>query len=119
MEELKSCPFCGSDAKLVKDDQGGIYAECTSEHCGCSLDYASRDNETTRAYIIEQWNTRAERTCHIIVKPSDSDYLNDWHYLCSECGCPIGVDEIDKDEDENPIPIRHASFCGNCGAKVV
>jgi len=54
-------------------------------------------------------------TCHIIKRWSDSDFINDWKYLCSECGCPIPVYE--RDEETGDV-IRAANFCSNCGAKV-
>ena len=60
--------------------------------------------------------TLSERgTCHIIKRWSDSDFINDWKYLCSECGCPIPVYE--RDEETGDV-IRAANFCSNCGAKV-
>lgn len=61
---------------------------------------------------------KRERTCHIIAKPSDSDYANHWHFLCSNCGCPIEVDEIEQNGDEPPTVIGCENYCGTCGARV-
>lgn len=58
-----------------------------------------------------------QRTCRIVPKPSDSDFVNDWHYLCSECGCEIPVYE--RNPDDYRVIIEHANYCPNCGAKVV
>lgn len=58
-----------------------------------------------------------ERTCRIFPKPSDSDFVDDWHYLCSECGHEIPVYE--RNPDDYRLIISHANYCPNCGAKVV
>ena len=58
----------------------------------------------------------SERTCQIVKTPSDSDYLDDWRYRCSECGCNIPVNE--RDEETGDV-IRAANYCPNCGSKVI
>ncbi len=70
--------------------------------------------EQAEARAISKWNTRAERTCHIEVKHSDSDYTDEPHWKCSECGALIPVYECDGNK-----PIDYAKYCPNCGAKVV
>lgn len=70
----------------------------------------------SQAQILDILRLERERvgtTCHIIVKPSDSDYDSETHFVCSECGAYIPVYE----RDGNTI-IDHAAFCPNCGAKV-
>lgn len=55
-------------------------------------------------------------TCSIVKTWSDSDYVDDWRYRCSECGCNIPVNERDPDTGD---VINAANFCPNCGCKVV
>lgn len=55
-------------------------------------------------------------TCHIIKRLSDSDFIDDWKYLCSECGCFIPVNE--RDEDTGDV-ISAANYCPNCGRRCV
>jgi DNA-directed RNA polymerase subunit RPC12/RpoP len=56
------------------------------------------------------------RTCRIVKTWSDSDYDEDWRYRCSECGCPIPVDERDPETGD---VISAANYCPNCGRRVV
>lgn len=67
MEQIKKCPFCGEDARLVAiDDDGEIMCiNCEEEletthayiHCyGCDMDYMPN---TDRAKdVITEWNRR-------------------------------------------------------------
>lgn len=59
-EELKPCPFCGGEAKLMHDRSGTFWwAECTSNddkptgRCGMSGPDAA-----TKSAAITAWNTR-------------------------------------------------------------
>jgi DNA-directed RNA polymerase subunit RPC12/RpoP len=52
-------------------------------------------------------------TCHIVLKPSDSDFKDEPHYLCSKCG-KEGIDVY-----EIAGIVCHARYCSNCGARVV
>lgn len=61
-------------------------------------------------------NLVPELTCHIVKTSSDSDYVDDWRYRCSECGCNIPVNERDPKTGD---VIDAANYCPNCGAKVV
>jgi len=55
-------------------------------------------------------------TCSIVKTWSDSDYVDDWRYRCSECGCNIPVNERDPETGD---VINAANYCPNCGRKVV
>lgn len=57
-----------------------------------------------------------ERTCRIVKTWSDSDYVNGWRYRCSECSCPVTVNEI---EPETGDVISASNYCSNCGARVI
>ena len=95
------------------------------------------DWATAEQFAIEAWNTRHKsafvtgttvatdgepvtymptRTCHIVKTWSDSDYVDDWRYRCSECRCFIPVNERDTETGD---VISAANYCPNCGAKVV
>lgn len=117
MIDLKPCPFCGGKASVIDhhNDDGSVSVGCADDTClGFSgLGWLYK----TEAEAIKAWNTRYERTCRILPKPSDSDFVNDWHYLCSECGCEIPVYE--RNPDDYRVIIEHANYCPNCGAKVV
>ena len=54
-------------------------------------------------------------TCSIVKTWSDSDYVDDWRYRCSECGCFIPVNERDPETGD---VISAANFCPNCGKRV-
>lgn len=59
-ENLKKCPFCGSDAEFEYDDwnpdteegdDGLGWAKCSNHHCGIGF-HDDRDS------AIEKWNDR-------------------------------------------------------------
>lgn len=72
-EELKPCPFCGSEARFEVDGERGWIC-CSNEDC------TAWDTEifSTTDEAIKAWNTRAEKTCHNKSKFSDC-------FECSEC----------------------------------
>lgn len=138
MTELKPCPFCWGEVSLEKytnpypytDSEGktfwreepdGWVIEC--KHHGWSREargvdvaadialYSWDTSEENKRALIEEWNTRAEKTCKD-VEPRAG------YWECSECGVQL----------ENPLECPTLwldgkaicpSFCPNCGAKVV
>ena len=61
MEELKPCPFCGGEAKIVHGDLGRSGSRVICKDCGCSTAFVSistRYSCDTKA--AEAWNTREE-----------------------------------------------------------
>ena len=50
-EELKPCPFCGGDAKIVEDDL--VWVECTE--CWAK---SGTDSMAGKEMVIYDWNTR-------------------------------------------------------------
>lgn len=136
--ELLPCPFCGAEARLGRNPFiDGFQVRCDNFECDPMPLTVIHD---TRAGAIEAWNTRAEtrperdlrdevnwmhaelhgaemgRTCRIVKKWSDSDYVDGWRYRCSECMCFIPVSERDLETGE---VISAANYCPNCGARVV
>ena len=140
--ELLPCPFCGGSVSVCvcigdwydeNDEIDGDSYEWTIMHndfhskCDLrsfhvsgiyrTLDCAEANEQKQR--LIAAWNTRAELvsgTCGIVKTWSDSDYVDDWRYRCSECGCNIPVNERDPKTGD---VINAANFCPNCGAKII
>jgi hypothetical protein len=65
--ELKPCPFCGSEAKLLYTGEGLKFrAACFNEDCGCELPtwgIFEKDEDVLESIelAIEYWNKRAEQ----------------------------------------------------------
>ncbi len=102
MSELRECPFCGGEASVYESNRWpssgnritGYTVICTDMDC---INYRADDwYERTEKRAIERWNTRSERTCHVVIE--------DECPTCSECG-----------EDIDPS----FTACPYCGAKVV
>ena len=100
MTDLKPCPFCGGEAKVSKWERG-FKVLCQKVFCAVLGPFNSE------AEAIEAWNTRAERTCHV-VKASRKYVLSDGTELFED-GCSICNEYIGEDDN----------YCFNCGAKVV
>lgn len=108
MEELKPCPFCGSETEVC---EGGINGKMRVyglvEHKdGC---FFLADGLTVKyQHVMESefaaWNTRAERTCKNV-----SSRQTPWK--CSACG-----GEWFHGWNFEPLEFR---YCPDCGAKVV
>lgn len=135
MTELLPCPFCGGPAEILTAESmnGGYLFGIMCNDCR-----SRGDIYDTEAEAIAAWNnraervgerktinktgdfvthdSRAERTCRIVKTPSDSDFMDDWRYRCSECGCNIPVNERDPKTGD---VINAANYCPNCGARVV
>ena len=134
MSELLSCPFCGCSAKIAQcDDEGNVRGEeyesnpwsglgyrivHESDDCpistgedGYNLIYDSREE------AVNDWNTRAERTCHPFVSSDGAG----WYAIgCSNCGHGFADNNPDK---EYLLRISKRSdsmlrYCPGCGAKV-
>lgn len=119
MSELLPCPFCGGEAEILTAEsmRGGYLFGIMCNDCCSRGDVYETEAEAIEAWntraayhgyeqaaieawkSIKTWNTRAERTCHLI---EDSGLLH-----CSECG---GVAE------ERLWAYWH--YCPNCGARV-
>lgn len=58
-EELKPCPFCGSQAQTQRNHAGGIYIFCNDIHCDVNPAIESPE-EWQDKVVIEHWNTRVD-----------------------------------------------------------
>lgn len=94
MQDLKPCPFCGSEAEFH------IYGRSCNVVCdGCQIG-TRLEHIDEYEVAIDAWNTRVERTC--VAESHDcGDGITGLY--CSKCGNYI-------DENDN--------YCPNCGAKV-
>lgn len=109
-EELKPCPFCGSEPFMEKSTRypkprqepvDGYTVVCKNFDCiGCMSDNWYRRSEKAAA---KEWNTRYKRTCH---QTNEGDCIK-----CSECGNFTTTRTVSK----RFMP----RFCGSCGAEVV
>lgn len=52
---------------------------------------------------------------HVKVRQSDSDYTDEPHYLCEECGGHIPFIRLD---DDGRV-VEASNYCPNCGRKVL
>lgn len=91
--KLEPCPFCGGEAKIT---QACVMQPLFCVHCvDCDT---SGGHYFTEEDAIEAWNTRVERTCHMIDNGAE--------FCCSECDCRHSYDDDPQ-------------YCMGCGAKVV
>lgn len=95
--ELKPCPFCGGDIRIVR--LHGSYGE--QWYARCDRCEVSSYYYKTEAQAIEAWSARPERTCRIKVDAETGCFLT-----CSECGAI-------QPEDYTVY------YCWSCGARVV
>ncbi len=58
MEDLKECPFCKSEAELVrtKDNSGYWFVQCKGWNCGCRL-FARPTKEAATKF----WNAASQQ----------------------------------------------------------
>jgi hypothetical protein len=106
-KELKECPFCGSEAKLVQEPTLGsdsmteyYRVGCTNNDCEMGNPDALYDvGELNKEAIINDWNTRAEseteqklkeaveilKNCSIIA----IGYIKLVKYLNEKLGTPV------------------------------
>ena len=103
MTDLKSCPFCGGEAKLYSIGTGsphyGNYHQVVCQGClNASGAYWSGEQSA-----IDAWNTRVERTCE------DASVDKTTQFYCSKCDCTVEV----------PLLWGIVNYCPNCGARVV
>lgn len=68
--------------------------------------------------VIEKLADLIDPTCHIVLKPSDSDFNDEPHYLCSRCG-EAGIDVYERNDYTLAGIVEHANYCSYCGARVV
>lgn len=68
--------------------------------------------------ILDELADLIDPTCHIVLKPSDSDFNDEPHYLCSRCG-KEGIDVYERDDYTLARIVDHANYCSCCGARVV
>ena len=104
---LLPCPFCGGEVKMHFYRYLGPWYSVRAAHAdNCPM--RAPANANLRAYrteseAIEAWNTRHERTCHLINDIEPYDTTMRVIGSCSECGHIVcGPDW----------------YCHHCGARI-
>lgn len=57
-DDLKPCPFCGCNAKIVMGIHGELSIECSNRNCGISFGSGIWVTSSHKKSIIEKWNSR-------------------------------------------------------------
>lgn len=125
-EELKTCPFCGGEARAFRCEESGTF-DVQCQQCGAIPFIGSRTSEKkTMADVIAAWNSRAAVTDEQFAQAVHDGRV--WQvarecrmspargggWYCSGCGVWVA-----------PGPMANATehlaprYCPNCGAKVV
>lgn len=114
MSDLLTCPFCGSEAS---ERTVGDYFQIGCPNYACLAYIIDMPVYLSRQEAVNDWNTRAERTCHPFVSPDGAG----WYAIgCSNCGYGFADKNPDK---EYLLRISKRSdimprYCSGCGAKV-
>ena len=107
MNEVKSCPFCGSAAEMINDDTTTYgfktpnwAIRCTMEDC---IAYDIEPRYTEYESAIDDWNCRAAD----IAKPVKFEKTIVGDFRCPTCDVAFieGMGET--------------NYCGNCGQKLL
>ena len=124
-EELKPCPFCGGEARLVVcDSEGNVHDESYEADPYSGLSYAIVHGSDdccgecpvstsdplpwlyeTREEAVAAWNRRSEQTCRM-------DAPIDGEYRCEQCG------HLNRDTYRASKGWFPPEYCVHCGAKV-
>lgn len=122
-DELKPCPFCGSEATMQDTEDWSPYSRWMVRCTECGMDTGGRESKSA---AISAWNARAERTCRFSLEedremlaekaacgPGEfvTQDMPDLLWTCSACG-----EQYRNGLDALPKWLKH---CPNCGAKVV
>ena len=98
----------------MSDDTSTVLIFDTDPERVVSVTVGELRKAVTTGWYFNDYGLVHERTCHLKYLPSDSDYADTAHWICSQCGGLVPVYECAGDE-----AIDHAKFCPNCGARVV
>lgn len=108
-DELKPCPFCAGECRIVKTSWG-YCPQCQGrddDGVWCHMHVLPLPSYNTPEEAAEAWNRRADRTCRMTFDGRE------YGYRCSRCGC---ITETYRDTDGK---FYAPDYCSHCGARVV
>lgn len=102
--ELKPCPFCGGNAKIIQTTES--YPNYVVQCSFCGISTISCPNPKG---LAEFWNKRSERHGKWGNPKAKFPYYN---WRCSVCGCE------DYTQTDRKGEYKEMNYCPNCGAKM-
>ena len=101
-EELKPCPFCGGEARIVQASGRMLFC-VVCDDCDASGGHYFTEEDAATA-----WNDRAERTCRRVSEfvTYKNGLTGEYREVCSACGRALRAGSVYR-------------YCPNCGARVV
>ena len=115
MNDLKPCPFCGSEAEIItawNSVWGKDVYRIACSNKACPIDYIVTKQHATKAEAIAAWNTRAtlgRGTCEWVLADKWPNESGDDHVYgyTTECG-----------HRHTWWPESLPNYCPSCGAHV-
>lgn len=106
-EKLRTCPFCGGEAKL--ETYGGTACAVVCQSCHCGTPTMSLADGMA---AVSRWNLRVDRTCRIVksVDKNPASYGGLVH-RCSSCGKAFPKQFFNNGW-------TRLNYCPTCGARV-
>lgn len=77
-DRLKPCPYCGADAEIGEEQDGGHFVQCLNSACGASSALLFPLMDDVKPLLLERWNNR----CDI-----GGDERRHVVCVCPDCAC--------------------------------
>ena len=59
-DRLKPCPYCGADAEIGEEQDGGHFVQCINSACGASSALLFPLMDDVKHLLLERWNKRCD-----------------------------------------------------------
>lgn len=94
-EELKPCPFCGSEKIAVHySNEAFVYCKMCGAQAGDTNEHYSEVDSRSREIAIENWNNRPETAWEIMQKVLSKLSFSKWHDYLPEKYHSIYLDRL-------------------------